>query len=327
MKRPGYYAAFYVGRPVTSRFYLYGADRGLDPIAENGEDRPVDLYKSVLKGKRGKRPMNNGGITLFQTPGFGNAILGGPTAFTHHGLVAIGADAKRHVEDYFETSYQLQTEEGSLTTRGPMDALPLRYERRYTFHADAIEVTSDLKATEAFVVERVVENIPLVGGVFKLKGANISVYGVEAVIEREDPAIRQTEARSSLLLLNDQNGHGVRLVFTKPQSLRICRSGPISEGGIQHNRVEVELPAEWSAGERFRLRYFLQVAGGNRWPPSLSPSLLIFLRIRVRCEHVFGRMSQMAMDRLRTIGLLRAEQHNGLCNLVYNTDRYAFLCR
>jgi IS5 family transposase len=48
-------------------------------------------------------------------------------------------------------------------------------------------------------------------------------------------------------------------------------------------------------------------------------------RIRVRCEHVFGRMSQMAMDRLRTIGLLRAEQHNGLCNLVYNMDRYAFL--
>ena len=48
-------------------------------------------------------------------------------------------------------------------------------------------------------------------------------------------------------------------------------------------------------------------------------------RIRVRCEHVFGRMSQMAMDRLRTIGLTRAKQHNALCNLVYNMDRYAFL--
>jgi len=50
-------------------------------------------------------------------------------------------------------------------------------------------------------------------------------------------------------------------------------------------------------------------------------------RIRVRCEHVFGRMAQMAMDRVRTIGLNRAGQHNGLCNLVYNLDRYAFLCR
>ena len=50
-------------------------------------------------------------------------------------------------------------------------------------------------------------------------------------------------------------------------------------------------------------------------------------RIRVRCEHIFGRMSQMALDRLRSIGLARANQHIGLSNLVYNIDRYAFLCK
>ena len=50
-------------------------------------------------------------------------------------------------------------------------------------------------------------------------------------------------------------------------------------------------------------------------------------RIRVRCEHVFGRMKQMAMDQLRTIGPVRAERHIGLSNLVYNMDRYAFLSR
>lgn len=50
-------------------------------------------------------------------------------------------------------------------------------------------------------------------------------------------------------------------------------------------------------------------------------------RIRVRCEHIFGRMSQMALNRLRSIGLVRANQHIGLSNLVYNMDRYAFLCK
>jgi IS5 family transposase len=50
-------------------------------------------------------------------------------------------------------------------------------------------------------------------------------------------------------------------------------------------------------------------------------------RIRVRCEHIFARMSQMALDRLRSIGLARANQHIGLSNLVYNMDRYAFLCK
>lgn len=50
-------------------------------------------------------------------------------------------------------------------------------------------------------------------------------------------------------------------------------------------------------------------------------------RIRVRCEHIFGRMSQMALDWLRSIGLVRANQHIGLGNLVYNMDRYTFLCK
>ncbi len=50
-------------------------------------------------------------------------------------------------------------------------------------------------------------------------------------------------------------------------------------------------------------------------------------RIRVRVEHVFGRMSQMGMDMVRTIGLKRGTQHNTLSNLVYNMDRYAFLIK
>ena len=48
-------------------------------------------------------------------------------------------------------------------------------------------------------------------------------------------------------------------------------------------------------------------------------------RIRVRVEHVFGRMSQLGMDYVRSVGLKRATAHNHLSNLVYNLDRYAFL--
>jgi IS5 family transposase len=50
-------------------------------------------------------------------------------------------------------------------------------------------------------------------------------------------------------------------------------------------------------------------------------------RIRVRVEHVFGRMAQMGMDYCRRIGLKRAAQHNSLSNLVYNMDRYVYLKR
>ena len=50
-------------------------------------------------------------------------------------------------------------------------------------------------------------------------------------------------------------------------------------------------------------------------------------RIRVRVEHVFGRMSQFGVEMLRSIGLKRAHQHNGLSNLIYNMDRCACLIR
>jgi IS5 family transposase len=50
-------------------------------------------------------------------------------------------------------------------------------------------------------------------------------------------------------------------------------------------------------------------------------------RMRVRVEHVFARMAQMGADLCRSIGLKRATQHNHLCNLVYNMDRYVCLTR
>ena len=50
-------------------------------------------------------------------------------------------------------------------------------------------------------------------------------------------------------------------------------------------------------------------------------------RMRVRVEHLFARMAQMGADLCRSIGLKRATQHNHLCNLVCNMDRYACLSR
>lgn len=50
-------------------------------------------------------------------------------------------------------------------------------------------------------------------------------------------------------------------------------------------------------------------------------------KVRVRVEHIFGRMSQMGAEYCRSIGLTRAKQHNSLANLTYNMDRYAFLMR
>jgi hypothetical protein len=42
---------------------------------------------------------------------------------------------------------------------------------------------------------------------------------------------------------------------------------------------------------------------------------------------IFARLAQMGGDLCRSIGLKRATQHNHLCNLAYNMDRYACLAR
>lgn len=74
---------------------------------------------------------------------------------------------------------------------------------------------------------------------------------------------------------------------------------------------------------------FIQLKGNRNGPLSEEDkkSNKLRSRIRVRVEHVFGRMKQLGMDRLRTIGKERAHHHNGMSNLVYNMDRYAFLMR
>jgi len=50
-------------------------------------------------------------------------------------------------------------------------------------------------------------------------------------------------------------------------------------------------------------------------------------QMRVRVEHVFGRMAHMGADLFRKIGIKRATSHNHLSNLTYNMDRYALLAR
>ena len=47
-------------------------------------------------------------------------------------------------------------------------------------------------------------------------------------------------------------------------------------------------------------------------------------RIRVRVEHIFGNMKHRGMDYVRSIGLTRAHQHNGLSNLVYSIPATLF---
>ncbi len=259
VKRPAYYAAFYIGKPAASVYAASGLKAPVNHEEITGAS-PWELYR---KQKGTLRPFNNAGFTTFAIAGYGNAILTANSPYSHHGLVALAADGKRHAEDYFASDASVDESTGTMTARGRLDSLPLDYTRRYTFEDNAITVEVTLRATNAFSCESLVENIPLATGPFKKDGAVIKVDGSEtpADLSSLPEAIRAkvslSNANSSGLTLTDNKGRGLRVELDEPRDLKICRSGLQGIGGIHFDRVEVALPSTWQKDQEVTLRYRL----------------------------------------------------------------------
>jgi hypothetical protein len=195
VKRPGYYTAIYVGSPVPTHFP--------DKIRSvNGENMrkawPLDGEANGFQiddVHNWAAPFVGGGMSLFWTPDFGNALLAGNwTPLVHHGLVAVdGRTGVRSWEDYFSTSYTLNTPTlsgglapSTLTTYGELEPSPCTtsstgaatcshisgysYQRTYEFKDNSVVVTIRLLADAGATApagSKIFENIPLAGGIEK----------------------------------------------------------------------------------------------------------------------------------------------------------------
>lgn len=259
VKRPAYYAAFYIGKPAASVYAASGLKAPVNHEEITGAS-PWDLYR---KQKGTLRPFNNAGFTTFAIEGYGNTILTGNSPYSHHGLVALAADGKRHAEDYFAAVASVDESAGTLTARGQLDSLPLNYTRHYTFEDNAIAVEVTIRATKAFSCESLVENIPLATGPFKKDGATIAVEGSEtpadlsSLPEAIRKNVRLAHANSGGVSLTDKKGRGLRVELDEPRDLKICRSGLQGRDGIHYDRVEIALPATWQKDQEATLRYHL----------------------------------------------------------------------
>ncbi|MCS6276703.1 MAG: hypothetical protein H2171_05160 [Opitutus sp.] len=261
VKRPSYYAAFYIGKPAVSPKSVGPGVAGLKAPTNHEEltgANPWELYRNQ---KGTLRPFNNAGFTTFAIAGYGNAILTGNSPYSHHGLVALGADGRRHAEDYFASVASVDESAGTLTARGQLDSLPLNYTRRYTFEENAIIVEVTLRAANAFSCESLVENIPLATGPFKKEGATITVEGSETPADLSSlpegirKSVRLAHAHAGGVSLTDKKGRGLRIKLDEPRDLKICRSGLQGRDGIHYDRVEVALPATWQKDQEATLRY------------------------------------------------------------------------
>jgi len=53
-------------------------------------------------------------------------------------------------------------------------------------------------------------------------------------------------------------GNGIRILLSQPSLRKICETGPVSQGGLQHNRIEITLPNQWKKGQTSSLSYRIE---------------------------------------------------------------------
>ncbi|MBN1671749.1 MAG: hypothetical protein JXR37_11980 [Kiritimatiellae bacterium] len=245
VKRRGYYATVYVGRPTPHEMYIHR--RGTtcaaqDPLPNDAENTggPVNARQVC--------PFTGGGLSQLWTPGFGTAIVAANwSALCHNGLVAVDANDKRAWADYFSVRHTLDAPRWTLEVDSRLWNHPIRAARRYAFGPDAVEIQLALRAESAVRLKDLIENIPLLGG--KRNGLLIACG--------QGPVEDGTHT-TDRLRLRDQAGQGVDILFDRPYPIRVRTRGP--KGAMQVNRVEVVLPVEWAAGQTRTLRYRIRPA-------------------------------------------------------------------
>jgi hypothetical protein len=271
VKRPGYFAGIYVGRPAPDTFALRHRARYQYPTTAGAynsgsqviEDLPPESGASV--SIYNANPLTGGGLTIFSTPAYGAAVLSTTwSALAHHGVVAI-REGRRFWADYFATSFDLDAVNGTLSVSGRIEALPLEYTRHYNFLNDRLEITLHLRATSSFTAERVIEVIPVptctrasCGGHEprnrKFLGANLELGQMPGVPNGQEILATHVTTRNS-------TGHGALFELAAPSVLSIQRDGLRyihDSEELQVGRIELKLPNAWVVGQEHSVSYSLR---------------------------------------------------------------------
>ena len=234
VKTPSYYTVAYVGKPAGS-FYIRGREKFRKPLPGDIEN------KGGLKDAKPATPYGGGGLSVFWTPDYGNAVLGmNWSPLTHQGIVVRKADKTRWWEDYHKTEFKLDEEAKTLSITGAVEGCPLTYSRRYGFGDEALSVELEITATGPFACASMIENIPLVFGSVKPRGVTAAV-----------------PSRGKSFRVVDGKGAGVEWVFEREQAFKNYEKGLKGQKWTDHvcGRVEVALPTKLAIGQSVTLRY------------------------------------------------------------------------
>jgi hypothetical protein len=177
-----------LGRQGAWKYYPTDPKDGLLPVEEEGEFfrnfgneffaiRRGDYYVMIYAGAtmpkwmgsrakidvRQQYPQNGGGMSLLWSRQGGPSLLGRNLgAYAAHSLVA-EKNEKEFKNDYWGTRVlSSDPEKWTLEIEGKMTGVPISYVRRYTFHAESIEIHLEISASEDVTLTSFREVLPLV---------------------------------------------------------------------------------------------------------------------------------------------------------------------
>lgn len=258
VRRPAYYTAIYVGKPAAP-YYVRNVNLR-NPLPKDVENRGGDA-RGFYRSLHAAVPLLGGGMTLFATPEYGNAILTSNfSPLCHHGLVAIDTGGGRWWSDYHATAFNLDAARGALTITGRIENHPIEYERRYSFEDNEVAVRVDIHAKGDTNLKDFFENVPLAGGPCKTRDAVISTGATERPLPFDDGDGAKelktglSAATAGAFRIVDRDGNGVMVELDRERDLTICRSGA-SSGRIRFDRVQIMLTGVMKKGDRLTLTY------------------------------------------------------------------------
>ena len=225
VKRSGYYAAIYVGKPAPVALYIRRKENFRDESTE---------------GKRLKyvAPFLGGGLSLLSSPDYGALVVGSNwSPLCRNGLLAYDK-GKRYWEDYFSSSFKLDEKSDVLSVSGKLEKIPIKYTRTYTFADDALHIKVELQAEKEIKLNRFVEVIPLAQGEAKSGGFNM----------KQD---------KNIIKIRNQAGKGFDISLPPDMPLS-DKKGQTKVRSLRIDRLELELPRELSRGQKVSFNYSIQ---------------------------------------------------------------------
>lgn len=227
VKRSGYYAAVYVGKPAPVAHYIRNKENFRDEAADHNHSRHVT-------------PFLGGGLSLLSSPGYGALVVGSNwSPLCHNGLLAYD-NGRRYWEDYFATSFKLDEQSATLSVSGKLENIPVAYTRSYIFADDALHIEVELQAGKELQLERLVEIIPLAQGEAKAKGFSM-------------------EKTKGLVKIRNRAGVGFNLDL--PPDLPLSdKQGKLQLRSLRIDRLELALPGNLSPDQKVSFAYSIRPA-------------------------------------------------------------------